>query len=353
MNRDLMMYLDVYGDYGHLPRPEAVKAVAEKHELSRAGVSGMATRGAARPGAQVELMTYIASKTSPNNESYETIQQIVSEGQSRHARHAARLADEGGIQYAVFRSDIHLPVFDAEALALYLHMLKVINPVYISALNDALDNATISRWDDRRRLSDMAFDDDVTNLLRLHKVLSSAEVQAAPHAQLIAVTGNHDLRLGNIDKQNLRAYTEAQMMKELSAHGVVFTAPLSRQNVIEINSGLYWTHGFSHAKSGLTRGKANQEQVKYELKLSHDFNLVTGHVHRGDATPTPYGVHYTAPCLCDLNPSYMRHKPRWTQGFVVSAFNPQTTWSHTQVIEFTRINGVLTAFWNGQAHVTS
>lgn len=350
MNKDLHMYLMVHGKYRHLPRAEAVKKLAAEYDYTTSGVSGMATRGSQQEGAAIALLRYLSDNAPRNNESRDTIDSLVQQGRDSVNEHRALVASVGGIQYAVFRSDIHLPVQDDTALSLYLKMLRVIKPVWISALNDVLDNPKLSRYEDRRRLVDQAYDDSVDNVLTSHKVLIEAEKDAAPSALHVAVTGNHDARFALHENLTTRDYLTAKLMSDLVKQGVVFTEPVNNQNVFQVNAGLYWAHGFSHAKTHTTRAKKNMEQAKTIANIRHDFSLVTGHVHKKNVVDVPYGTHYTSPCLCSLDPSYMRYKPAWVHGFTVSAFNPLTDWHFTTVIEFVKIGNQLSAFWNGERY---
>jgi hypothetical protein len=350
--RDIEIYVAVYGKHRHLTRTEAYHRVAEEQGITDGAVRAMAHRGGKEVEGQVALMRYISDSASKVNASTVQIEHIIQAGLDEIALHRERSQTRGGIQYAVFRSDVHLPLQHDAAMTLYLKLLRDINPTWISALNDTLDNPTLSRWEDRRRLSDRAFDDDLSNLMELHGLLMELEQDAAPNAAFPAVVGNHDLRFSNTENPTTTAYQTAKTMTELAEHGVLFSDTIARQNVFAVNERLYWTHGFSAAQRHTTRSNKNMEYTKTEAGITHDFDLVTGHVHKLDTTRTAYGTHYTSGCLCNLNPTYMRFKPAWDLGIVVSAFDPNSDWHHTTTLQLVDDAGILKTYWNNSLYTS-
>lgn len=348
--RDIEIYVRVFGAYRHLSRTEAYHRVAAEQGISDGGVRSMASRGSRTPEGQVALMRYLSDNAARVNTSDAQVEAVIRQGRDAVALHREASRARGGVQYAVFRSDIHLPLQHDAGLTLYLKLLRTINPTWISGLNDALDNPTLSKWEDRRALRDRAFDDDLSNLMELHGLLTELELEAAPNAAIPAIVGNHDLRLTNTDNPTTTAYQTATTMTELAGHGILFLDSLSRQNVFAVNDRLYWTHGFSAASRDTTRSTNNMKYAKTEARLKHDFDLVTGHVHKLDVTTTPFGTHYTSGCICNLNPTYMRFKPAWDLGIVVSAFDPNSDWHHTTALRFEDVGGTLSTYWNGQLY---
>jgi hypothetical protein len=143
-------------------------------------------------------------------------------------------------------------------------------------------------------------------------------------------------------------------MERLAANGVLFERSIAKQNVFKVHDGIYWTHGFSAARRDTTRANKNMEQAKVTAGISHDFDLVTGHVHKTAVTRTPNGMHYTNPCLCQLEPDYLRHLPAWSHGFTVTRFDPSTTDKPlTTVIDFINIGSALVAHYNGKRYSVS
>jgi len=119
----------------------------------------------------------------------------------------------------------------------------------LSGLNDGFDFSTLSRWPDGRKAIERALDSDLRGVLDAYAYHLDTLTQIAPKALILALVGNHDVRLLNGNK-GTEDYLQLEVMQRLAKHGLVFLRDFSRENIIKITDNLIWFHGTHARKKG-------------------------------------------------------------------------------------------------------
>ena len=349
MNKDIELLIQVRGVYQNMPRREAVKIVAKNSGLTVKGVSGRVTRAEQTIAGRVALMQWQQDNTLAIDTTREEIDALINEHCKTTHNHKALLSHNKP-HYAVFLADTHFPYHDVQALSLAYEIIADLPDVaYISGLNDGFDFSTLSRWPDGRKVLDRALDNDLRGVLDTYTYHLDTLAQIAPNALILALVGNHDVRLLN-GNNGTEDYLQLEVMKRLADHGLMFLRDFSKENVVKITDTLIWYHGNHARKNRMGGAKANYETVKHHLQSKQDFTLVFGHVHDSVHYKNIRANAYGAGCLCRLQPHYTRHAQQWTQGMVVSKFTRD--WDLTYNIDFDRVGDKLTAFnpFNGKEY---
>lgn len=353
---DIELLIEVAGRLGYLPRPEAVKRVASQRGLDPQSVSGRVTRASRDPLALLKLAAYHAQHAPNPNPAQRRINDVVDAGRKVIDEHRQRVraAFKGKLATAVFISDIHFPAADFEALALVYKVLDHLKPVWVSALNDALDLPKMSKHVDARRLSDQAFDTDVSNSIQMLVQHTHALSLINPAMVQVAIGANHDARLLYRSAETgavlVGDTVVADAMEQLAEAGVTFEHPLPHENVFRVNDGLVWLHGMTAAANPISRAVNNFKYVQRELGDSI-VSTVSGHVHKQNVTrhPTlPSVVAYESGKLCRDDMAYLRHGADWTTGIVVSHFDPSGAYHVTTPVQFTKTHERWTCVLDGK-----
>ncbi len=354
MNKDVDLLLQVRGKHQNLPRHEAVKIIAKSTGLTIKGVSGRVTRAEQTITGRVALMQWQQENALSVDTTREEINTLIQEHRQTVQKHKALLSQNKRFwRYAVFLADTHFPYHDIQALELAYEIIADLPDVsYISGLNDGFDFSTLSRWPDGRKAIDRALDSDLRGVLDAYTYHLDTLTQIAPKALILALVGNHDVRLLN-GNNGTESYLQLDVMKRLAANGLMFLSDFSRENTIAITDNLLWYHGKHARKNRIGGAKANYEHVKHELQSKRDFTLVFGHVHDPVYYKNIRANAYGSGCLCKLQPHYSRSSQHWQQGIVVSKFTHD--WDLTYNINFDRVDGALKAFnpFNGKEYEVS
>jgi len=342
---DKEVALAVFVEYGHLPRSEAVKIVASKFNTTRSTVAGRASRYYNTISGRSEVMRHLAARRTDTSQSDHIINGIIADGKAKFAEFKGDLHPLATYT-AVKISDIHFPYADFFALELAYEIISRLGDVrYISVLDDMFDFPKLSNYEDSRRLRAQALDDDIADTLLLvnHHLKTLHDI--TPDTLLIAVPGNHDMRIANHHIQSgVGVYNEAMLMQWFDKHNVVFFDRLSKMYPVQLTDNLVWAHGWKASSNRVSCARANYQIVKRELGTRYDFNLIFGHTH--DMVNVQNGVVeiINGGCLCELSPHYMRFTPQWQQGMVISQFQTGNHVVNNFPIRFNRRGNRLTAF---------
>ena len=284
------------------------------------------------------------------------IDATVTDARAKLAQHRALLATTIP-HYAVYLPDTHAPIQHNTALELvYTLIADIQNVAYISTMNDGFDFSRLSRWADRREVTDI--EADIANSIAIYRQHVAVLSMVAPLAVFPAIIGNHDARMFS-SETGTGDYTAANLMRELAGVGVLFIDKPDKENTFAVNDGLVWAHGFTARKNRVGSAKANYEEIRRHVpeRLNKRlYDLVIGHTHAAMQTTSPDGATITnAGCLCNLEPTYMRKRPDWQLGFVISKFLPGTDWNDTRLIRIEQRGDNLTALnpFNGKEYRVS
>jgi len=352
ISSDIQILLDVCGKYSHLSPPEAVRRVAAERGFTRSGVSGMRSRAAATVAGRVALMRYL-SASAGMSASKAAIDATVTDARVKLAQHRALLAP-GVPYYAVYMPDMHVPLQHNTALELvYTLIADIQNVAYISTMNDGFDFSRLSRWTDRREVTDI--EADIANSIAIYRQHVAVLSMVAPLAVFPAIIGNHDLRMFS-SETGTGDYTAANLMRELAEVGVLFVDKPDRENIFSINDGLAWTHGTVARANREGGARKNYEDSRRQVptRLAKTlYDLVIGHTHAAIDTKTTHGARViNSGCLCNLEPTYLRKRPDWQLAFTVSRFWPGTDDHDTRLIHIEQRAENLTAMnpFNGKQY---
>jgi hypothetical protein len=346
------MLVEVKGRLAHLSRAEAVARIAEEKQLTRSGVSGMVTRAEHTPGGHLALLTYHAQQTATKR-SAALMQELVDTARLTLSRYQASLKPDRAY-YAVYLPDMHVPKQHGPALELTYNLIAGLpNVAYVSALNDGLDFARLSKWSDRR---DGDNEHDLRNNLEAYAHHLCALRLVAPDALFPAIIGNHDARMFNDGGNGTGDYIAYSIAKKLASNGALFLDVPDRENVFCVNGGLVWAHGYRAMADRRNSARKNYQDILRQVPSSMRhviYDLVIGHTHAALETTTLHGAKIVnAGCLCNLQPGYMRKRPDWQLGMVISKFYPFGREHDTRLITINERAGRLEALnpFNGRTY---
>ena len=226
---------------------------------------------------------------------------------------------------------------------------------YYSSMNDLLDFEEHGQWEQLPHEQKNMFYSNIQNTYTLIKIVTMAVKRKIPHAQLIGLTGNHDIRILNALRGNTTGHSERlvlEYMSVLKELGILqFANGTKREPIVQISDGLKWVHGVSAAKNDSTIIKNTIEQCAgSDLTLDAGilYHTVSGHVHR-PFLGTHMGVtHANSGCGCSLDPQYMKHvSNRWRLGIVITEFEVDGRGVDSTPVTFTRRGNELVTSYKG------
>jgi len=204
----------------------------------------------------------------------------------------------------VFLTDIHIP--HQIELSLVFEFVQDFKPTKIITGSDAHDWGAVSCFvaDQSRHLEGGIVKE---NYKEIEKILLSPLKKAAPKAEIIWLTSNHDdwLRKAIQADPNLKGYIEL----ENNLPKGIRIIPLNQ--AYHVNENLCYMHGLYTTKyHAFQTVHAVHKSVFYSH--THDVQRYT------DISPVDSSQFYTGAscgCLCNLNPAYLKNKPnRWVHG---------------------------------------
>ena len=205
----------------------------------------------------------------------------------------------------VFLTDLHIP--HNIPMDPVFEFIKDFKPTIVITGSDAQDWTAACQFiaDQSRHLDGGTIQEGYE---QLDKILLKPLKSAAPQAEVIWLTSNHDdwLKKATDLNPNGRGYWELE--NNLPAH--VQIIPLN--SAYHVNEHLCYLHGLYTTKyHAFQTVHAVHKSVFYGH--THDIQRYT------DISPVDISQFYTGAscgCLCTMNPSYMKNKPnRWVNGF--------------------------------------
>jgi len=215
----------------------------------------------------------------------------------------------------VIASDIHVPKNNKKATTLFLKALRSLSPDGITLLGDIgdwdpfspfkLKKLPYKNYDESRM-----YDESLVQYATLNKFLDNV-AKASPKSKLTWAHGNHEIWVDNYISGNPRArkdlfdISSRLKLKERGykeyAYNEVF-----KLGKLSLLHGMY--HGQNHAKQHV---------------LAFSKSVLYGHVHDIQVyskitVDNESHMAWSNPCLCNLNPEYLRTKPQnWNHGFTI------------------------------------
>jgi hypothetical protein len=165
----------------------------------------------------------------------------------------------------------------------------------------------------------------IQNYRQIEEVILAPLRKAAPKAEVILLTGNHEdwLFKATLINPNGRGYWEL----ERNLPKYVKIIPVNQ--AYHVNKHLCFLHGlYTHKYHAFHTVHAVHKSVFYGH--THDIQRYT------DISPVDVSQYYTGAscgCLCKMNPAYMKNRPnRWVNGFSFFYVDTATeTFADTQV----------------------
>lgn len=314
----------------HMELGESYAQLAEVYDTTVDRVRGAVSKGWNSDEAVIDLL-----KDSMNNfkgqEEYRKKQQAIIDKSNDLLAHTRNvLRKEGGYYLAIFASDMHLPYMRMDYFALLLQLIEfyATDIEYFSAFNDVFDFENYGKWETEPHEQKALFTSNIGYLYTMATTIYRAIRRKIPHARLIGLLGNHDIRILQFLRKLDDGYSERRVLEFMQTFydvGVLqFSNGSKAEPIVQLSDGLKWVHGISASKNDTTVVK-NTIAACAGSDLTGDegilYHTTSGHVHRS-FTGTHLGVsHANSGCGCHLNPSYLKHKPNhWQLGIVISEF---------------------------------
>lgn len=308
MTSDIELLLERHVNYPSLSDSEAARALAEAYQLSYDSVRGRLSR-ADTVDNRLKVAKSLANSLG-DSPSVVRQQEIIKAS-------LKKLATLSPTRIA-FVSDVHLPYARWDAIELTAKILEDFDPHETTAQNDFLDNTGYGRWEDDRSIQEKAWSGDLERLRQLEK-----QVYSMWKGTLIGVMGNHDRWFfTHIRKQSPQSAEKiiADYMEWLYTKcGVLQFSNGLKENHIERGDVVLW-HGQFVSKNQLSNARNTIAQF---MRNGSAKTVIVGHTHRPiivDGEAVGYdGVQYVnSPCLCHLDPPYMKRDPKgWGLGIVL------------------------------------
>ena len=338
----------------------AAEAMAEEYGFDVNSVRGRLSR-ANTPGNRIKLAKSLAYTSTTVSSSVKRQINVVSRSEATFAARQADLEDAGKEVAGVFLADVHLPYTRWDALDLAMQIVQDVQPVYVTGMNDAVDNAGLGKWEDTRSIKGRVWSADIENLRRSEEELYRLYYSVLPKNSLVlGVAGNHD----NWYARHLRSVSAqtsersiADYMEFLESLGVLQFGRGAEENAIHLSPKLVWWHGQFMSVRAETNAKKTIEQFVEDGMAK---TVVVGHTHRPsriDGYTIGYdGVtFYNAPCLSRLTKlPWMKRAPKgWKNGVVVNYWTPGTRSERGYLVVFYREGNKLVADFNGKRYSTT
>jgi len=243
-----------------------------------------------------------------------------------------------------FVTDEHCPHQDDRARMVALQIVRDFNPDVRITLSDGLDFYAVSRFDKDPKV---LLYGGMQKEIDVWKRCQREWLDAAPNAENRAILGNHEDRLYRYLRRNPELYDLQALELEnlLDFKALNITGKVEDELLFGSDSQLTITHG-----SVVRQGSAYSAKGELD-RAFHSTTILSGHTHRG-------GSHYVTVkdkvvsahecfCLCDLNPTYMRH-PNWQQGITLATMRNDIP--VIEAIPFHRLDGKVVAYWRGKEY---
>jgi len=347
MPTDADLFVESKTVYRDLTDAEAARNLAASYDLSADSLRGRLSRAdTPKNWARVaKRQAMRAESSSPSIERQKTVIQ-----NSHRILDEKRFHLSGGV--GLFMSDVHAPYTRWDAWELTLKLIELVEPDYLTGMNDFVDNSGFGRWDDDRSNGGKSWSADLANLRNLEGSMYRSMQSAAPEAFILGIAGNHDNWYHRHLRKNAPQVAESMIYMEFlfDERVLVFTRGY-RENHIEIAPGLVWWHGQFASKLATTNARNTLTQF---MKDGIARSVIVAHTHRparieGSSVGLPGVTFINAPCLCRIeNVPYLRRDPQgWGLGVVISQWSSGIMRTRNSLIEYIEEKGELVCYFEG------
>ena len=337
-----------------LAQADAARCLAKEYGLSVDGVRGRLQKADTIKN-RVALAKYQANEVDHVPPSVQRQLSVIAKSEQLWAlakRTVAKKAEGMG----VFLSDVHAPYTRWDAWELMLQLVEYLQPDYVSAYNDMMDNHAFAHWEDSRSPSGKVWTVDDVYRYHLETTLYKSISRVAPETTLVGVTGNHDNWYFAYHRKGAPSSSEralADYMERLLDLGVLqFTRGYKQENMVDLSPGLKWWHGQYAAKSPVANARNTAIQFMHEGRA---VSVTGGHTHRpflteGFAIGYPGINIYNSPCMCRLDKlPYMKRAPQgWGLGVTVNRFDPNGYDERGTIVNFREKGNSLVTDFEGK-----
>lgn len=233
-------------------------------------------------------------------------------------------ASSDGVFVSVHYGDTHYPFADADALAVFIAILRDLQPDLIAHHGDLLDCYSISRYE-KNPAERVTLQDEIGAGAR-----HLAEIaKTAPDARRLLLCGNHEDRLRRLIWKMSRDFPARSLLQLEDVRAALDWPSLLglessgwewHEDKVVLFDRLILKHGTTVRKWSGYSAKAERERYSKSGMSGHTHRM-GAHFHRDWN-----GQHgwWELGCLCDLNPEYVED-PDWQQGFAVITWNEDRT----------------------------
>lgn len=202
-------------------------------------------------------------------------------------------------------ADTHFEFQDPKAVARFLKLVKVEDPGTVVIAGDILDEYTLSKF--LRVPSNRGFTDEI----QAGKKFLYDLREAAPDANIVVESGNHDQRAF---KRIIEKLPEIHGL--ITFGGLLGCEELSIL-VLDDVEGVNYYEWHDVVVGHFNKAVKQAGRSSYALMEQYHKNFIQPHAHRGGLSFKRFWDHelwaMDLPCLCRLDPKFCV-RPDWTQG---------------------------------------
>lgn len=227
----------------------------------------------------------------------------------------------------MYVSDVHVPHNDEYMTERFLEDLRAEKPDYVILGGDILD-----MWAVSAHSKDPKDGQELNEEFDAAKIFLKQVRKAAKKAQIVYLEGNHEARLRKYLLHNAGAIAGLKSLE---------LATLLDLDTLDIewvpDTQLYFIDDFlfrhGHEMFGFSGVPGNN--ARKGIATYHS-NYIQGHIHKanvmhvGNARVNFIGVEN--PCLCSMDPSYMKGAASWQQGYTIGEQDDNERWQIRQVV---------------------
>jgi len=218
------------------------------------------------------------------------------------------------IKKTLIFNDIHFPHHNKNALSCMLNVMSKISFDTIIANGDIIDCGSVSRHSIKEAphkfWTDSQFEEALQTEFDPARTFFTLIDTLQPKAHKVYMQGNHEVWLRDWIHQSPRSRKNLSLDKQLQ---------LQEKGYKIYPYGAFYQVGKLEVCHGIYTGSAHAKKHVDMMGQS----VLYGHVHdiQTYSKITPKKVThmaYSNPCLCNLNPDYLRGKPQnWSHGFAI------------------------------------
>lgn len=228
----------------------------------------------------------------------------------------------------MYISDVHIPYNDMIATDKFLDALRKEKPEYLILGGDIVDFFKVSSHNNNpQEGTQLQFEIDEVN-----KFLTLLRKTVGKSTQIVYLEGNHENRFERYLIKN------ASDLVGLRALDIKTLLELDKNNIQWVkDTELYYIDDFlfRHGHELFGFSGVPGANAKKGINVYFD-NYIQGHVHKaniihvGNARRNFIGVEN--PCLCEIDPSYMKKASMWQQGWTIGEKDEEDKWQIKQVV---------------------